>query len=43
MDIAAWLRSIGLEQYEAAFRANEIDARVLPSLKVKDLKETRRH
>jgi len=30
MDIAAWLRGLGLEQHEAAFRANEIDASVLP-------------
>jgi hypothetical protein len=41
MDIAAWLRTMGLEQYEAAFRGNEIDAGVLPSLTAKDLKETR--
>ena len=32
MDIAAWLRGLGLEQYEAAFHANEIDASVLPRL-----------
>jgi len=25
MDIADWLRSLGLERYEAAFRENEID------------------
>jgi class 3 adenylate cyclase/predicted ATPase len=39
MDIADWLRKLGLEQYEAAFRANEIDARVLPSLTSDDLKD----
>ena len=39
MDIAAWLRSLGLEQYEPAFRANEIDERVLPSLTSEDLRE----
>src|SRR4249919_2160207 len=32
MDIAAWLRSLGLESYEAAFRENEISKKVLPSL-----------
>jgi class 3 adenylate cyclase/tetratricopeptide (TPR) repeat protein len=39
MDIADWLRKLGLEQYEPAFRANEIDARVLPSLTAEDLKD----
>src|ERR1700758_1587510 len=39
MDIADWLRKLGLEQYEPAFRANEIDARVLSSLTVEDLKD----
>ncbi len=37
--IAAWLRGLGLEQYEPAFGANEIDARVLPSLTAEDLKD----
>ena len=37
MDIAAWLRSLGLEQYEAAFRENDIDAGVLPQLTAEDL------
>jgi hypothetical protein len=31
MDIVVWLRSLGLGKYEAAFRENEIDERVLPS------------
>jgi class 3 adenylate cyclase/predicted ATPase len=39
VDIAAWLRGLGLEQYEPAFRANEIDDRVLPSLTSEDLRE----
>ena len=39
MDVAAWLRGLGLEQYEQAFRDNEIDARVLPSLTAEDLKD----
>jgi hypothetical protein len=28
VDIAAWLRRLGLEQYEQAFRDNNIDAEV---------------
>ena len=39
MDIGAWLRGLGLGQYEQAFRENDIDARVLPGLTVDDLKE----
>ena len=37
MDIAAWLRELGLERYEPAFRENEIDAEVLPELTESDL------
>ena len=37
VDIAVWLRGLGLEQYEAAFRANAIDASVLPRLTAEDL------
>jgi class 3 adenylate cyclase/predicted ATPase len=39
MDVADWLRKLGLEQYEQAFRANEIDAGVLPSLTAEDLRD----
>jgi hypothetical protein len=39
MDVAVWLRSLGLEQYEAAFRGNEIDDSVLPNLTAEDLKD----
>jgi class 3 adenylate cyclase len=39
MDIAVWLRSLGLGKYEAAFRENEIDETVLPSLTHENLKE----
>ena len=39
MDPGGWLRSLGLEEYEAAFRENKIDERVLPSLTAEDLKE----
>jgi class 3 adenylate cyclase len=39
MDVGDWLRSLGLGQYEPAFRTNEIDERVLPSLTTEDLKD----
>jgi hypothetical protein len=39
MDLAVWLRSLGLEQYEAAFRENDIDETILPSLTHENLKE----
>src|SRR5262245_30808688 len=39
MDLGVWLRSLGLEQYEAAFRRNAIDDPVRPSLTAEDLKE----
>ena len=39
MDPTEWLQSLGLERYAAAFRENEIDETVLPSLTAEDLKE----
>ena len=39
MDIVLWLRSLGLGKYEAAFRENEIDETVLPSLTEEHLKQ----
>jgi SAM domain (Sterile alpha motif) len=39
MDVGLWLRGLGLGQYEAAFRDNEIDGAVLPKLTVDDLKD----
>ena len=39
MDSAVWLRSLGLEQYEAAFRENAIDLSVLPDLTDQDLEK----
>jgi class 3 adenylate cyclase/predicted ATPase len=39
MDVGGWLRSLGLDQYEATFRENAIEAAVLPSLTAADLKE----
>src|SRR6516162_1537280 len=37
MDIADWLRRLGLEQYAPAFTANDIDAEILPDLTAEDL------
>ena len=39
MDVLVWLRSLGLEQYEATFRANAVDETVLPKLTAEDLKD----
>jgi len=37
IDVADWLRGLGLEQYAPAFAANDIDADVLPELTADDL------
>jgi hypothetical protein len=37
--VVVWLRSLGLGEYEAAFRENEIDETILPSLTHETLKE----
>src|SRR5499425_1169769 len=37
MDIVAWLRGLGLEQYAPAFRDNDVDGEVLPELTADDL------
>jgi class 3 adenylate cyclase/predicted ATPase len=39
VDILAWLRELGLERYEQAFRENEIAAEILPKLTADDLKD----
>jgi predicted ATPase/class 3 adenylate cyclase len=39
VDVGAWLRGLGLGQYEQAFRDNDIDARLLPTLAAEDLRE----
>jgi class 3 adenylate cyclase len=39
MDVRDWLRSLGLSEYEPAFRDNQIDSEVLPKLTGDDLKE----
>ena len=37
IDVTNWLRELGLEQYEHAFRANDIDGEVLAELTADDL------
>ena len=39
MDVAEWLRGLGLEQYVPAFRDNDIDREVLRGLTTDDLRE----
>jgi len=39
MDLSAWLRGLGLAQYEQAFRENAIEPDVLTRLTAQDLKE----
>ena len=38
MDLGEWLRSLGLERYEPAFRENDIDDAILPRLTAEDNK-----
>jgi class 3 adenylate cyclase len=39
MDVAQWLRGLGLEQYAPAFRDNDIDGEILRRLTAEDLRE----
>jgi class 3 adenylate cyclase/tetratricopeptide (TPR) repeat protein len=39
MDVAGWLRGLGLEEYAPAFRDHAIDAEILPELTDEHLKE----
>src|SRR3954469_18566236 len=39
VDVGAWLRGLGLGQYEQVFRDNDIDAGLLPTLAADDLRE----
>jgi class 3 adenylate cyclase len=39
MNVADWLRVLGLERYEATFRQNDVDTELLPKLTADDLKE----
>ncbi len=38
-DVGVWLGALGLSQYEAAFRENDVDATVAASLTAEDLRE----
>ena len=37
IDVAEWLKALGLEQYVPAFARNDIDAEILPELTSDDL------
>src|SRR5437764_726102 len=39
MDMAEWLRGMGLEQYEPAFREHDIDGEILRRLTAEDLRD----
>jgi alkylhydroperoxidase/carboxymuconolactone decarboxylase family protein YurZ len=39
VEIADWLRRLGLDQYESVFRDNDVDTETLPSLTGDDLRE----
>jgi class 3 adenylate cyclase/predicted ATPase len=39
IEVGAWLHGLGLGQYAAAFRENNVDAAVLPSLTAEDLRD----
>lgn len=39
MDVGEWLNGLGLGQYEAAFRENDVSAALLPNLTADDLKD----
>ena len=39
MDVADWLRALGLEQYEVAFRENDVDGELLPTLSADELRD----
>jgi class 3 adenylate cyclase len=39
MDVEVWLRALGFERYQAAFRENDVDAELLLGLTDDDLKD----
>ena len=39
MDVADWLRALGLERYEAAFHENGVGTEILCLLTAEDLRE----
>ena len=36
MNVADWLRALGLERYEAAFRENDVEVGLLPDLPIRN-------
>ena len=39
IDVGAWLRGLGLGEYEVTFRENNVDDTVLPNLTAEDIKD----
>src|SRR5215467_353498 len=39
MNVGDWLRKLGLESYEPAFRENKVTSEILPKLTAEDLKD----
>jgi hypothetical protein len=39
MNVGDWLRKLGLERYEPAFRENKVTGEILPKLTAEDLKD----
>src|ERR1700722_9389783 len=39
VDVASWLRELGLERYEATFRQNDVGAELVPNLTADDLRD----
>ena len=39
MDVAEWLRTLGLERYETTFRENDVNSELSPDLTADDLKD----
>jgi SAM domain (Sterile alpha motif) len=39
IDVGAWLRGLGLGEYEATFRDNAINEKILPNVTAEDLKD----
>ena len=42
MDVVVWLRSLGLEEYEVAFRGNKIDVGSRTQHKARDIRQLHR-
>jgi hypothetical protein len=39
MDVADWIRALGLEQYGTTFRENDVNAELLPKITAESLRE----